>query len=66
MSTRRGRKRRYSQGDAFEEIQVSTGAHDITVPTSGVFLKAGNILAMRLAAGDSKRSRKRSNVSGAK
>jgi hypothetical protein len=28
----------YYDYDAFEEIQVSTGAHDITVPTSGVFL----------------------------
>ncbi|MGH9346889.1 MAG: carboxypeptidase regulatory-like domain-containing protein, partial [Vicinamibacterales bacterium] len=28
----------YYDFDAFEEIQVSTGAHDITVPTSGVFL----------------------------
>jgi len=28
----------YYDFDAFEEIQVSTGAHDISVPTSGVFL----------------------------
>ena len=28
----------YYDFDAFEDIQVSTGAHDITVPTSGVFL----------------------------
>jgi len=28
----------YYDYDAFDEIQVSTGAHDITVPTSGVFL----------------------------
>ena len=28
----------YHDYDAFEDIQVSTGAHDITVPTSGVFL----------------------------
>src|SRR5207247_2969148 len=28
----------YYDIDAFDEIQVSTGAHDITVPTSGVFL----------------------------
>jgi hypothetical protein len=28
----------YYDYDAFEDIQVSTGAHDITVPTSGVFL----------------------------
>src|SRR5262249_28356423 len=28
----------YYDFDAFDEIQVSTGAHDITVPTSGVFL----------------------------
>ena len=28
----------YYDYDAFEEIQVSTGAHDISVPTSGVFL----------------------------
>ncbi len=28
----------YYDYDAFEEIQVSTGAHDITVPTGGVFL----------------------------
>jgi hypothetical protein len=40
----------YYDYDAFEEIQVSTGAHDITVPTSGVFLNmatksGGNIWA---------------------
>src|SRR5260221_12330997 len=28
----------YYDLDAFDDIQVSTGAHDITVPTSGVFL----------------------------
>src|SRR4029078_8539799 len=28
----------YYDFDAFEDIQVSAGAHDITVPTSGVFL----------------------------
>src|SRR2546423_2472667 len=28
----------YYDIDAFDDIQVSTGAHDITVPTSGVFL----------------------------
>src|SRR5262249_49141080 len=28
----------YYDYDAFDEIQVSVGAHDITVPTSGVFL----------------------------
>jgi hypothetical protein len=28
----------YYDFDAFDEIQVSTGAHDISVPTSGVFL----------------------------
>ncbi len=28
----------YYDFDAFEDIQVSTGAHDITVPSSGVFL----------------------------
>jgi hypothetical protein len=28
----------YYDFDAFEDIQVSTGAHDITVPTGGVFL----------------------------
>jgi hypothetical protein len=28
----------YYDFDAFEEIQVSTGAHDISVPTGGVFL----------------------------
>src|SRR5688572_4813355 len=28
----------YYDYDAFEDIQVSTGAHDITVPTGGVFL----------------------------
>jgi hypothetical protein len=28
----------YHDFGAFEDIQVSTGAHDITVPTSGVFL----------------------------
>ncbi len=28
----------YYDFDSFEDIQVSTGAHDITVPTSGVFL----------------------------
>lgn len=28
----------YYDYDAFDDIQVSTGAHDITVPTSGVFL----------------------------
>ncbi len=28
----------YYDLDAFDQIQVSTGAHDITVPTSGVFL----------------------------
>ena len=28
----------YYDFDAFDDIQVSTGAHDITVPTSGVFL----------------------------
>lgn len=28
----------YYDYDAFEEIQVSTGAHDISVPASGVFL----------------------------
>jgi hypothetical protein len=42
----------YYDYDAFEEIQVSTGAHDITVPTSGVFLNmatksGGNIWAGR-------------------
>jgi hypothetical protein len=40
----------YYDFDAFEEVQVSTGAHDITVPTSGVFLNmatksGGNIWA---------------------
>jgi hypothetical protein len=28
----------YYDFDAFEDVQVSTGAHDITVPTGGVFL----------------------------
>lgn len=28
----------YYDYDAFEEVQVSTGAHDISVPSSGVFL----------------------------
>jgi hypothetical protein len=28
----------YYDFDAFEDIQISTGAHDITVPSSGVFL----------------------------
>jgi hypothetical protein len=28
----------YYDFDAFEDIQISTGGHDITVPTSGVFL----------------------------
>src|SRR2546421_121369 len=28
----------YYDFDAFDDIQASTGAHDITVPTSGVFL----------------------------
>src|SRR5712692_1504329 len=28
----------YYDFDSFDDIQVSTGAHDITVPTSGVFL----------------------------
>src|SRR5262249_7640020 len=28
----------YYDYDAFDDIQVSTGAHDITVPTGGVFL----------------------------
>ena len=28
----------YYDFDAFEDIQISTGAHDITVPTGGVFL----------------------------
>ena len=28
----------YYDFDAFDDIQVSTGAHDITVPTGGVFL----------------------------
>jgi hypothetical protein len=28
----------YYDFDAFDDIQISTGAHDITVPTSGVFL----------------------------
>ena len=28
----------YYDIDAFDSIQVSTGSHDITVPTSGVFL----------------------------
>src|SRR4051812_29944166 len=28
----------YYDFDAFDDIQVSTGSHDITVPTSGVFL----------------------------
>lgn len=28
----------YYDYDSFEEVQVSTGAHDISVPTSGVFL----------------------------
>ena len=28
----------YYDFDAFDEVQVSVGAHDITVPTSGVFL----------------------------
>ncbi|MBI3490331.1 MAG: TonB-dependent receptor [Acidobacteria bacterium] len=28
----------YYDIDAFDDIQISTGAHDITVPTSGVFL----------------------------
>lgn len=42
----------YYDFDAFEEIQVSTGAHDITVPTSGVFLNmatksGGNVWAGR-------------------
>ena len=42
----------YYDYDAFEEIQVSTGAHDITVPTSGVFLNmatksGGNVWAGR-------------------
>lgn len=42
----------YYDYDAFEEIQVSTGAHDITVPTSGVFLNmatksGGNLWAGR-------------------
>jgi len=43
----------YYDFDAFEEIQVSTGAHDITVPTSGVFLNmvtktGGSVWAGRL------------------
>ncbi len=42
----------YYDFDAFEEIQVSTGAHDITVPTSGVFL---NMLTK--SGGDSWRGR---------
>jgi hypothetical protein len=42
----------YYDYDAFDEIQVSTGAHDITVPTSGVFLNmvtksGGNVWAGR-------------------
>jgi hypothetical protein len=42
----------YYDYDAFEDIQVSTGAHDITVPTSGVFLNmatksGGNLWAGR-------------------
>ncbi len=42
----------YYDYDAFDEIQVSTGAHDISVPTSGVFLNmvtksGGNIWAGR-------------------
>jgi hypothetical protein len=42
----------YYDYDAFQEIQVSTGAHDITVPTSGVFLNmatksGGNVWAGR-------------------
>ena len=28
----------YYDNDSFDDIQVSTGAHDITVPTGGVFL----------------------------
>ncbi len=28
----------YYDFDAFDDIQISTGAHDITVPTSGVFM----------------------------
>jgi hypothetical protein len=28
----------YYDYDAFEEVQVSTGAHDLSVPTSGVFM----------------------------
>jgi Carboxypeptidase regulatory-like domain/TonB-dependent Receptor Plug Domain len=28
----------YYDYDAFEELQISTGAHDLSVPTSGVFL----------------------------
>jgi len=28
----------YYDYDSFEEVQVSTGAHDISVPSSGVFL----------------------------
>jgi Carboxypeptidase regulatory-like domain/TonB-dependent Receptor Plug Domain len=54
----------YYDYDAFEEIQVSTGAHDITVPTSGVFLNmatksGGNIWAGRATVaweGDSTQS----------
>jgi hypothetical protein len=32
----------YYDYDAFEEIQVSTGAHDISVPSAGVFLNMVN------------------------
>lgn len=40
----------YYDYDAFEELQVSTGAHDLSVPSSGVFLNmvtktGGNTLA---------------------
>ena len=42
----------YYDYDSFDDIQVSTGAHDITVPTGGVFLNmvtksGGNIWAGR-------------------
>jgi hypothetical protein len=32
----------YYDYDAFDEIQISTGAHDIAVPSAGVFLNMVN------------------------
>ena len=41
----------YYDFDAFDEIQVSTGAHDISVPTSGVFLNMATKTGGRKWAG---------------